>query len=226
MLVAPTVHGNLIVGPNAQVVEEPGDVATTREGLAFVAENARKSVPSLDLRANIRNFSGVRATTDQRDFIIAEAAPGFIDLAGIKSPGLSAAPAVAELAVQMLRDAGLALHERTNHIDTRSRVRFNHLSAAGQAALVQENPAYGRVVCRCETVTEGEILDALRAPIPPRGLDAVKRRCSPGMGRCQGGFCGPRVLEILAREYGVPPEDVTMDKTGAFILSGRTKGGC
>lgn len=226
-LVSPTVHGNLIVGPNNEPPADGDDTATTRAGLSHVAEMARKSVPSVDLRASIRNFSGVRAAADTDDFIIAEAqdAPGFIDLAGIKSPGLSAAPAIAGMAAGLLRDLGLPLEEKTDFIDTRRRVRFKELSPAEKADLVRENPAYGRVICRCETITEGEILDAIHSPIPPRTVDAVKRRCNPGMGRCQGGFCGPRVVELLSRELGLDPTEVLQDRAGTVILTGETKGG-
>ena len=226
VLVAPTVHGNLIVGPNAEAVEGE-NTATTGEGLAFVRETAKKSVPSLDFRASIRNFAGVRAHADGGDFILGEAAgaPGFFDAAGICSPGLSAAPAVAEYLAGRMADAGLELTPKEHFFCARRRVRFKDLSPEAKAALVKENPAYGRVVCRCETITEGEILDALRAPIPPRSVDAVKRRCNPGMGRCQGGFCGPRVVELLCRELGMAPGEVVQDRDGSWLLSRETKGG-
>lgn len=224
VLVSPTVHGNLIVGPNAQAVAGD-DTATTAAGLAYVAEMARKSVPGVELRASIRNFAGVRANTDQSDFVLAEAAPGFIDLAGIKSPGLSAAPAIARTAAALLKKSGLALEEKEQFIDTREHICFKDLSAQEKQALIEREPAYGRVICRCETITEGEILAALRAPIPPVSVDGVKRRCSAGMGRCQGGFCGPRVLEILARELHCEPTAVCKDKAGTEILTGRTKQG-
>ena len=222
VLVAPTAHGNLIVGPNAEDVDS---TANTADGLAFVAEMARKSVPDVDLRQNIRNFAGVRANTDQKDFVFGFAAPGFVDLAGMKSPGLTAAPAAAEDTVALLMSAGLGAPEKENCVRTRRRVRFRELSNEERAALVTKQPAYGRVVCRCETVTEGEILDACRSPIPPCSIDGVKRRAGSGMGRCQGGFCSPRVLEILSRERGIDPLDITQDGAGSYILTGRTKEG-
>lgn len=226
-LVAPTVHGNLIVGPNNELIDDAEDVATTAQGLAHIAQMARKSVPSVNLRESIRNFSGVRAACDQDDFIIeeAEGAPGFIDLAGIKSPGLSAAPAIADMAVDLLRGCGLELKEKKRIIDTRRIVRFKDLPTGEKMKLIRENPAYGRVICRCVTVTEGEILDAIHSPIPPCSLDGVKRRCNAGMGRCQGGFCGPKVLELLSRELGISPMQVLQDKAGTNILTGETKGG-
>ena len=226
VLVAPTVHGNLIVGPSADAVTG-NNTANTAAGMAFVREKALKSVPGVDFRQSIRNFAGVRARTDRRDFVIAFApdAPGFLDLAGICSPGLSAAPAIAEYAVELLGKAGLPLVEKENFLYERHRTRFKELTTSQKAALIEEDPAYGRVVCRCETVTEGEILACLRTPIPPRSLDGVKRRVNTGMGRCQGGFCGPRVMELLSRELGVSPDRIPQDRADTRILMCRTKGG-
>ena len=224
VLVAPTVHGNLIVGPDATPVEGD-DVSTTADGLAFVRDTALKSVPSVNFRESIRNFAGVRSSTDRGDFIIELAAPHFLDLAGICSPGLTAAPAIAEYATQLLAGDGLALAEKKDFICHRRRTRFHDLSPQEKAKLVEREPAYGRVICRCETVTEGEILEALRSPIPPRSVDGVKRRVGAGMGRCQGGFCGPRVVEILARELGMTPDHIVQDKAGSWLLASQTKGG-
>lgn len=227
VLVAPTVHGNLIVGPNAEDIPcellGTGEaLATTAEGLEYVAEMARKSVPGVDLRQSIRNFAGVRAQSDIDDFVIreAEGCPGFISLAGIRSPGLSAAPAIAKYAVELLAGRGLPLREKAGFVDRRETVRFHELPPEERARLAAENPDYGHVICRCESVTEGEILDAMRAPIPPRSVDGVKRRVNAGMGRCQGGFCGPRVVELLARELGISPPEILQDKAGSHILTG------
>ena len=226
VLVAPTVDGNLIVGPNAQVVDGE-DTRNTAAGLGYVRERAAESVPSIDFRQSIRNFAGVRAVADTGDFVIGpvEGAPGFFEAAGICSPGLSAAPAVAEYLAQLLSRDGLELREKEHFQNTRKRVRFNRLSAEEKAALVAANPAYGRVICRCETVTEGEILDAIHSPIPPRSVDGVKRRAGAGLGRCQGGFCGPRVVELLCREQGKRPGDMLQDKAGSWMLARETKGG-
>lgn len=224
VLVAPTVHGNLIVGPNAEPVKGD-DTATTADGLAYVRQTALRSVPSVDFRASIRNFAGVRAVADTGDFVIREAAPHFLDLAGICSPGLSAAPAIGEYAAELLGRAGLALEPKPDFVASRKRVRFRELPPEEKARLVAEQPAYGRVICRCETVTEGEILDALAGPIPPRSVDGVKRRAGAGLGRCQGGFCGPRVLELLAREQHRSPGDIPQDRAGSWLLACETKGG-
>ncbi len=222
VLVAPTVHGNLIVGPNA-IASDKDDKTTKTSSLDFIREMAGKSIPSVNYRENIRNFTGVRANTDVNDFIIEFAAPRFIDVAGIKSPGLSSAPAIAEEVVRMLGEDGLALEKKTNFIDKRTHIRFKELSYEEKNALIDEKPAYGRVVCRCETITEGEILAALASPIPPVSLDGIKRRAGTGMGRCQGGFCGPKVLDIMAEYKGVEPEEILQDNTGSYILIGETK---
>ncbi len=225
VLTAPTAHGNLIVGPDAQPVEGK-DTATSADGLAYVKETALRAVPSIDFRASIRNFAGVRAKAEN-DFILreAEGAPGFIDLAGICSPGLSAAAAIGEYAVELLEQTGLKLVRKENFTAKRHRIRFRELPPAERAALVEKDPAYGRVICRCETVTEGEILAALHGPIPPRSVDGVKRRVNAGMGRCQGGFCGPRVVELLCRELGLSHREITQDQAGSWLLCRETKGG-
>lgn len=225
VLIAPTVHGNLIVGPSADPITAKGSTQNTALGLAAVAAAANKSLPGVNLRASIRNFAGVRAITSDADFIIDWAVPGLLDLAGMKSPGLSAAAAIGLEAVDMLQQAGLALPEKPQTVDTRKRLRFHELSQSEKAQLIHDQPLYGRVVCRCETVTEGEIIAACHTPIPPRSLDGVKRRVGAGMGRCQGGFCGPRVLEILARELSRDPLTIPQEGATSLILTGRTKQG-
>jgi len=224
VLVTPTVHGNLMVGPGNIAADSKDDVSTTREELEAVKNTAVKSVPDIDFSAVIRSFSGNRAHTEFDDFIIKEVKPGFIDLAGIKSPGLTAAPAIAKMAVTLLSDGNLELNVKKNFINTRKRIRFNKLTPKEKAALIKKNPSYGHVVCRCETVTEGEIMDALNSPVPPRSIDAVKRRAGAGMGRCQGGFCGPRVLEILAKHFNYDLTEVLQDKAGTYVLTSKTKG--
>ncbi len=227
VLVAPTVHGNLICGPTAENVEDRRDLGNTAAGMAQVRARAARSVPALQWRQNIRNFAGLRANTTRSDFIIEEskAYPGFIDLAGIKSPGLSSAPAIAKMAAEMLKSDGLVLEPDPDFVDKREHIVFKNLSAEEKNELIRRDPRYGRVVCRCETITEGEIVAALHSPIPPRSINGVKRRCNAGMGRCQGGFCGPRVQEIIARELGLDQAEVLLEQAGSTILTGRTKTG-
>lgn len=226
VLVSPTVHGNLIVGPNA-VEADTNDVATTAQGLSFVRATAQKSVPSINFRETIRTFAGVRANSNESDFIIRESPTqkGLFHMAGIKSPGLTAAPALAREMVELLKEAGLIMQPKEHIITERKVARFREMNAKQRAEAVKNNPMFGRVVCRCETVTEAEIVEALHSPIPPVSVDGVKRRCSCGMGRCQGGFCGPRVQEIIAREREIPVTDVPLDRAGSTILYGETKAG-
>ncbi len=226
VLVTPTVHGNLLVGPDATPTG-PEDTANTAAGLAFVRASAQRSVPSVNFRDNIRNFAGVRANADREDFIIepSAAAPGFIHVAGIRSPGLSAAPAIGPYVLELLKQAGLEAKEKEDFVDSRRRVRFHELSDEEKNEMIRKDPRWGRVICRCETVTEGEIVEALHTPIPPVSVNGVKRRVGAGMGRCQGGFCGPRVQEIVARELGLDPTEVLMDWDGTWVLCGETKGG-
>lgn len=219
VLVSPTVHGNLIVGPDAVDIHDPEDTSTDAKQLAFIKKTAGKTTAKIDYRQQIRNFAGVRANNSAGGFIIGFGAPRFLDAAGIKSPGLTAAPAIGEYLVRLLGEDGMALREKKDYKDGRTVVRFKELSPEEKNELIKKDPAYGRVICRCETVTEGEIVAAIRGEIPAHTVDGVKRRTNAGMGRCQGGFCGPRVVEILSRELGKDALLILKDKAGSYILS-------
>jgi glycerol-3-phosphate dehydrogenase len=229
VLVSPTVHGNVIVGPDAEALpdDQATNTACTAEGQDFVAAQARLSIPTLDLRDNIRNFAGIRANVDSGDFIIGEAEglPGWVNLAGMKSPGLSCAPAVAEEARSILEGLGVIGPRKEHYQDGRRHVRFAEATPEERAALIAEDPAYGHIICRCETVTEAEIVAALHEEIPATTIDGVKRRAGSGMGRCQGGFCGPRVLELICRELGLDPLEVLQDEDGSYVLDSEAKRG-
>jgi glycerol-3-phosphate dehydrogenase len=225
VLVSPTVHGNIIVGPDS--TDCPREATeSTASGLEYVARNALRCVPSVNLRASIRNFSGIRADAGIEDFIVGESkvTPGFFNIAGIKSPGLTASPAIAKDVAGMLIDKGLDSTPNPGFVAKRKITRFKYLSDDEKREAIRRNPLYGTIVCRCETVTEGEIVDALRRPLPPRSLDAVKRRCATGMGRCQGGFCGPRVMALIAKYANISEMDIPLDKEGMYIVTGKTKG--
>ena len=227
VLVSPTVHGNTIVGPTAIDIEERDNTATTREGLDQVAQKAAVSVPSIPLRQAITSFAGLRAHEDGGEFLIGEVedAPGFFDCAGIESPGLSSSPAIGEMVAGLIREK-LGLSPRPDFVPTRKGiVNPQALPFAERQALVKKNPAYGRVICRCETVTEGEIVDAITRPLGARSLDGVKRRTRAGMGRCQGGFCGPRVMELIARETGMDLSEITKCGGKSRMVVGKTKEG-
>lgn len=225
ILVTPTVDGNLLLGPSALDIEDKEDVATTAGTLSDVLETAKKSVPCLTTREVITSFAGLRAHCDRNDFIIepSEKNAQFINVAGIESPGLSSAPAIALYVKDMIINA-LAPEEKSDFTPDREEpVRFRHMSNEERKALIEKNPAYGRIICRCETITEGEILDAIHAPAGARDVDGVKRRTRAGMGRCQGGFCGSKVVELLARELGVEINEITKFGGNSKILYERTK---
>lgn len=225
ILVTPTVDGNLLLGPSALDIEDKEDVATTAEALADILEIAKKSVPCLTTREVITSFAGLRAHCDRNDFIIepSEKNEQFINVAGIESPGLSSAPAIA-LYVKEMIIGKLGAEEKSDFKAEREEpVRFRHMTNEERKALIEKNPAYGRIVCRCETITEGEILDAIHAPAGARDVDGVKRRTRAGMGRCQGGFCGSKVVELLARELGVEINEITKFGGDSKILYDRTK---
>lgn len=220
ILVLPTVEGNVLVGPTAQPVWDREDRSTTGEGLAEIQRGARKLFPDLPLRRVIASFAGLRAVCDSGDFVLRSSArvKGWIDAGGIQSPGLSAAPAIWERLVQLV--GGLRELEPRERIKRPPLLRLRDLPLAEREERIRENPLYGRIICRCEGVSEGEIVDALHRPLPAVTLDGLKRRTRVGGGRCQGGFCLPRLLAIMSRELGISPLAVTKSGPGSEVLAG------
>ena len=211
ILVTPTVHGNLLVGPTAVDTENKEGSNTTREGLDQVIEKAGENVKNLPMRSVITSFAGLRAHEENHEFIIGEVegAAGFVDCAGIESPGLTASPAIGVMVAGIVREI-LQLEENPSFDGTRKGIlKPQELPVEERRQLIRDNPAYGNIICRCEMVTEGEIIDAITRPLGAKSLDGVKRRTRAGMGRCQAGFCSPRVMEILARECGKDISDIT-----------------
>lgn len=222
ILVAPTINGNTLMGPTAIDVDDPEATNTTAEGIESLLAQAARSVKSLPTRQIITSFAGLRAHEDGHEFVIGELpeAPGFFDCAGIESPGLTSSPAVGRMVAGEV-SAKLGLAKKSQFISTRKGILDpKKLSPAEYASLIQKEPAYGQVICRCETVTEGEIIDAIRRPLGAKSVDAVRRRTRAGMGRCQGGFCTPRVMEILAREWKVPMASITKFGPGSELTVG------
>ncbi|HPT82834.1 MAG TPA: NAD(P)/FAD-dependent oxidoreductase [Limnochordia bacterium] len=216
VLVISTADGNVMIGPTSDPVPEKDDLGTSYEGFERIFSETRRLVPKLDPRKIITQFAGLRASSDRGDFIIefSPKVPGLLHLAGIESPGLTAAPAIAAEVPKMLEEQGLKLIPKENFNPRREGiVRFRELSRAEQDELIRQNPAFGRIVCRCETVTEGEIVDAIRRGA--RTLDGVKFRTRAGAGRCQSGFCQPVIMELLSRELGIPVEQVTKRGAGS-----------
>ena len=225
VLVTPTVHGNLLVGPTAEDIPERDGTNTTAAGLETALATAAISVPNLPTRDIITSFAGLRAhiVRDNVDFLVGETAGGWFDLCGIESPGLSAAPALGLEAADWAA-AKLQAAEKENFIPTRKGiVDLRALSPEERRAYIAKDPAYGQIICRCEEISEGEIVDAIRRVPGAKSLDGVKRRTRAGMGRCQGGFCAPRVMELLSRELGVPQTALTKSGGASALLSGKTK---
>lgn len=226
ILVSPTVDGNLLLGPTAEEQEGRDCAETTAAGLADVISQINSEVEGVPVRSVITSFAGLRAAGDTGDFIIRPYGKRMVHAAGIESPGLSASPAIAVYIATLLREMGLEMEKRAEFQPCRRPSHwFRELSLEEKNAYIQKNPAYGKMVCRCETVSEGEILDAIRREPRALDIDGVKRRTRSGMGRCQGGFCSPRIVELLAIEQGIPIERVTKNGKGSYLNIGRTKGG-
>ena len=234
ILVLGSTHGNTVIGPNSNQVPEKENKSVTADGLAEIWSGSQKLVPSVAPRSIIAVFAGLRATGNahslnvdySHDFVIeiAKEVQGLVNLGGIESPGLTAAPAIAQRVVELLKDAGEKLVVKKNYTPIRpARPRFNHLNREEQAALVAKDPRYGRVVCRCEMITEGEIVAEIHAPLPALTYDAIKRRTWLGTGRCLGSFDMPRVVSILSKELGISPLEISKKGAGSEFLIRPTK---
>ena len=226
ILVTPTVHGNLLLGPTAFDMEDKEDKDTTAEGFANILGNTHETVSAVALNKTITSFCGLRSVGSTGDFIINSPKKGFINAAGIESPGLTSAPAIAEYIADMLKADGMDLEADPEFNPIRKSYHaFAEASQEEKNEIIKENPSYGKIICRCEGVTEGEILDAIHRNPKPHDLDGVKRRTRAQMGRCQGGFCGPYITELLAKELNIAYEDVTKFGGESIINIGHTKGG-
>ena len=227
VLVTPTVHGNLLIGPTATDVEQKEGTDTTMQGMEEICKKAQHSVKEIPFRQVITGFAGLRAHEDGHEFVIQEVedAPGFIDCAGIESPGLTSAPAIGRLAAEIVRNV-LELKENPAFCKTRKGIlNPAELTAKERNELIRKNPAYGRIVCRCEMISEGEILDSIHRPLGATTMDGIKRRTRAGMGRCQAGFCTPKTMEILERELKIRQEEITKNGAGSEMIVGRNKDG-
>ncbi len=226
VLVTPTVDGNLLIGPTAEDIEDKDNTSTTAEGIAKVRALAAEQVDGIDFGKVITSFTGIRSTSDNGDFIINSPVPNFVNVAGIESPGLTSAPAIGEYVRNLIEELGvLSLEEKADfNPERRPGHWFSTLSIDEKNEVIKERPEYAHIICRCELVTEGEILDAIRANPKPRDLDGVKRRTRATMGRCQGGFCSPYIVELLAKEMGCDYGDITKLGGKSVINLGKTKG--
>ena len=225
ILVSPTVDGNILLGPTSEDIEDKSDKQVTRHGLDKVIKEAGENLSvRVPINKSITSFCGLRAVGSTGDFIINSNTKNFINVAGIESPGLSSAPAIAEYVADMIKSMGLALTPKEDFNPIReSKHSFRDASIEEKNEIISRDSSYGRIICRCETVSEGEILDAIRSNPPALTVDAVKRRTRSGMGRCQGGFCGTYVMELISRETGIPFEKVTKSGGSSTIVIGKTK---
>ena len=222
VLVTPTAHGNLLVGPNAEDLEDREDTQTTAAGTAQIKQQALMSVPSVPYGKVITGFAGLRAHGDRGDFVLGEApdVPGFFEAAAIESPGLTSAPAIGEYLAGLIAEKSGA-EEKPDFKATRTGIpQVAKLPPEERARLIAARPEYGNIICRCENISEGEILDAIHRPLGARSMDGIKRRVRQGMGRCQAGFCTPFAMQILARELGIELNQVTKNRPGSELIRG------
>ena len=226
VLITPTVHNNVLLGPTAVEVGDKEDISVSDYSLEFISNSAQKVIPKIDTMKTITSFAGLRATPNTREFMIfsSDKAKGFINVGGIESPGLTAAPAIAEYVIDILKNEGLELIQNKEFNPYREKAKpFRNMTKEEREEAVIIDEKYNKIICRCEQVTEAEIVDAIHRPAGARTVDGIKRRIRPGMGRCQGGFCGPRVVEILARELNISIEDVIKDKKNSKMILGKMK---
>lgn len=225
-LMTPTIHGNMLVGPTAEDLDDKENTATTTEGLDSIAADVKRLVPGVNLRDAITEYSGLRPNRNPEGLHVDtwEDLDGYVNLSGVRSTGLTLSVSMGKYVVERIRQMGRPLTLKDNFIRTREGIpRFRELGTAEREALVAADPRYGQIICRCETVTEGEIVSAIHRPLGARTMDAVKRRVRAGMGRCQSGFCGPRVMAILARELRVPEEAINKNLAGSYMVTGSVK---
>ena len=225
-LMCPTIHGNMLVGPTAEDQESKVDKSTSTEGLASIEKDVRNLIPNVNLRDTITQYSGLRPNRNPEGLHVDtyEDLYGYINLSGVRSTGLTLSVAMGKYVAQVMLNIGAKMVLKDDFIKTRKGiVKFSEQTREVQDELIKENPLYGNVICRCETITEAEILQAIHRPLGAKSVDAVKRRVRAGMGRCQAGFCGPKVLEILARELGVEPTQINKNNDGSYMVTGKTR---
>lgn len=225
-LMCPTIHGNMLVGPTAEDLDNKEDRSTTAEGLESILNDVRRLVPGVRVKDSIAQYSGLRPNRDPEGLHadMYDDLKGYVNLSGIRSTGLTLSAAIGKYVVEMMKAQGFSAEFKENFVKTRKGiVKFSELGPEERERVIAADPLYGNVICRCETVTEGEIVAAIRRPLGARSVDAVKRRVRAGAGRCQGGFCGPKVIEILARELGIPIEEVNKNNAGTYMIAGRTR---
>lgn len=225
-LMCPTIHGNMLVGPTAEDLDDKTDSDITTEGLESILADVRRMIPDVNVQDTITQYSGLRPNRNPEGLHVDtyDDLKGYVNLSGVRSTGLTLSVAMGKYVVERIKECGMALTLKENYIEKRKGIPcFHKMTEAEKEAIIRENPLYGNIVCRCETITEGEIVEAIRRPLGAHTMDAVKRRVRAGMGRCQGGFCGPKVIEILAREWGIPAEEINKNLPGSYMVAGKVK---
>lgn len=223
ILVTPTIDENTLIGPTSDFVDDKADLVTTRKAIEEVIDKVNDTVDDVPVRQVITSFSGNRAHESSGDFILQETKKGFFDCVGIESPGLTSAPAIGKYMAGLVKDS-LELEDNPDFKAGRNPIpKTSEMTAEEHNELIKKNPKYGKIICRCEKVTEGEIVDAIHAPVGARTVDGIKRRCRATAGRCQGGFCLPSIIEILSRELGVDQEEITKKGNKSTYIEKRVK---
>ena len=225
-LMCPTIHGNMLVGPTAEDQPSKVDKSTSAEGLESIANDVKNLVPNVNLRDTITQYSGLRPNRNPEglNFNMYDDLKGYINLSGVRSTGLTLSVAMGKYVVEQMLYSGAQFTLKENFISKRKGIiKFSEQTPDVQDKLIKENPLYGNVICRCESITEAEIMQAIHRPIGAKSVDSIKRRVRAGMGRCQGGFCGPKVIEILARELGVKPSEINKNNPGSYMVTGTTR---
>jgi len=225
-LICPTIHGNMLVGPTAEDLSDKEDASVDLPGLLSIEEDVRRLVPKVNLRDTITQYAGLRPNRNPEGVHVDtyDDVKNYVNISGVRSTGITASAALGKYIAQTLITIGMPEEFNPNFSTIRKGTpRFHELTREEQDKLIKQNPLYGKVICRCETVTEGEIVDAIRRPVPARSMDAIKRRLRPGTGRCQGGFCSPRIIEILARELKLPASEINKKQPGSYMISGKLR---
>ena len=225
-LVAPTIHGNLLIGPTAEDGGDRENRATTAEGLEEVIGGAKKLVPAVSIRDTITQYSGLRPVREPQGYYIEtfDTAKGYLEISGVRSTGVTSSIAIAKYILDILDGMDVGLKNNINYNRYRKGIiKFSELSTEEKAELIKKNPKYGKVICRCETVTEAEIVESIHRTPGATSIDGVKRRVRAGLGRCQGGFCGPQVINILSRELGLPVEEVVKSTKDSPIVTEKSR---
>ena len=225
-LMCPTIHGNILVGPTAEDLDNKTDKSVTADGLESIVKDVQRLIPNVDIRDTITQYSGLRPNRNPEGLHVDmyDDLEGYVNLSGVRSTGLTLSVSMGVYVAQLLKEHGCGLVYKENFKKTRKGIRiFHEMTACEQEEIIKENPKSGNIICRCETITEGEILDAIHRPLGARSMDAVKRRVRAGMGRCQGGFCGPKVIEILSKELNIPVEEVNKNVSGSYMVSGKMR---